>query len=167
MVSRETNKTAHGALMLWAWGVLVPAVVLLGTVGRDLFPAGLWFYLHRAMGVAAAVCTIAGIVLAKQIGTGVEKARTHRILGYALFCVGLAQPVIAYFRPDPSTDPALRDVWHFVHEKLGYASVAVGLYNVRLGLQMWDPKDALSITYSVGLVAAGAVVVAWQVAGRM
>lgn len=84
-----------------------------------------------------------------------------------MFCVGLAQPVIAYFRPDPSTDPALRDVWHFVHEKLGYASVAVGLYNVRLGLQMWDPKDALSITYSVGLVAAGAVVVAWQVAGRM
>eukprot|EP00035_Acanthoeca_spectabilis_P035567 m.35340 g.35340 ORF g.35340 m.35340 type:complete len:315 (+) comp7433_c0_seq2:107-1051(+) len=68
MSARETSKTAHGALMLWAWGVLVPAVVLLGTVGRETFPSGLWFFLHRAMGVAAAGCTIGGIVLAKQVG---------------------------------------------------------------------------------------------------
>lgn len=75
--------------------------------------------------------------------------------------------MIAYLRPDPATDPSSRALWFTVHKYLGLVSVGLGLYNIRLGLKMWDPKDALSIVYGLGLVSAGAVVVAWQVAARM
>jgi hypothetical protein len=50
---------------------------------------------------------------------------------YLVTLVGLAQPVIAHYRPDPKADPAGRETWFAVHKWLGWLSVLLGLYNVR------------------------------------
>jgi predicted ferric reductase len=54
-----------------------------------------------------------------------------------------------------------------LHKYLGILSVLLGLYNIRSGLQMWNPDNAISATYSTGLMAIGAMATSWNVAALM
>eukprot|EP00037_Helgoeca_nana_P010709 m.94456 g.94456 ORF g.94456 m.94456 type:complete len:182 (+) comp20371_c0_seq1:42-587(+) len=164
---RESKKTLHGALMIWAWGVFIPSGMLLASIGKETFSQGIWFKLHRALGVGAAVLGTAGLITARQIGSGAAQASTHRLTGYLVSLIALAQPIIATNRPDPKKDPEGRAAWFALHKYLAWLGLLLGLYNIRTGLQMWDPKESLSLMYSSGIVAAGTVVATWNGAALM
>lgn len=107
------------------------------------------------------------MLTARQIGTGAPRATPHRIAGYLVTLIGMAQPFIASKRPDPSKDPEGRATWYAVHKYLAWVGLLLGLANIRSGLQMWDPKGALSLTYSAGVVASGTMVASWNAAALM
>jgi hypothetical protein len=117
--------------------------------------------------VGAAVLGTAGLITARQIGSGATQASTHRLTGYLVSLIALAQPIIATNRPDPKKDPEGRAAWFALHKYLAWLGLLLGLYNIRTGLQMWDPKESLSLMYSSGIVAAGTVVATWNGAALM
>jgi len=140
-----------------------------------------WFLSHRSLGWAGVSIATAGMVVGRAIATGGERATSHRLIGYAATLMGLAQPVIAYFRgkmtPDEKRQPLFAGgpSWcascavfgscallrpavflrlltllprYALHKYLGWLCIALGLYNIRLGIKMHDPDRALSTVYS-------------------
>ncbi len=82
--------------MLWSWGVFLPGGVAIATWGRQLLAdKGNWFKLHRALGYAGVAMALAGMLIGRAVATGREAASSHRLLGYAVTLLGLAQPIIA------------------------------------------------------------------------
>ena len=178
LADRSYKKGLYGALMLWSWGFFIPGGAALATWGRGALPgSGLWFKAHRALGYAGVLLGVAGTFVGMAVSTGRDNASTHRLFGYAATLIGLAQPVIAYFRPEPKTDEekALkakgkwkpRAQWFALHKYAAYLSMALGLLNIRLGLQMFNPDNALGSAYAAGLVAVGGGVTAWNVANMV
>merc|ERR1740117_2899084 len=166
LAEREAKKTLHGALMIWGWGVFIPSGLLMASYARETFAAnGIWFKVHRALGYAGVAMASLGYIVGNQVGSGRQK--THQLVGYLVTLIGLLQPVIAYYRPNPKEHPEQRKQWFMLHKYLGWLCLVLGLYNIRLGLQMWDPENALSTAYATGVAAAGSVVVPWNVANLM
>ena len=174
LADRNFKKSLHGALMLWSWGVFLPGGVAMATWGRGTLNGPLWFFAHRSLGYAGVLLAAAGTLVARAVSSGNERAALHRLIGYATTLLGLAQPIIAYYRPEPKTEEekALkakgqwkpRSQWFALHKYLGWLCIALGLYNIRQGLGMWDPDSALSSAYAAGLVAIGGGVSAWNIA---
>mmetsp|Transcript_23167 Transcript_23167/g.60576 ORF Transcript_23167/g.60576 Transcript_23167/m.60576 type:complete len:180 (-) Transcript_23167:141-680(-) len=165
LAQREAKKTVHGALMIWSWGVFIPSAMMLAAAGKPIFDQ--WFKLHRALGVAGAAMSAVAVLLGRQVGSGAERATNHRRFGYFVVLIALAQPVIAASRPNPKKDPDGRARWYAIHKYLAWLALLLGAANIRSGLRMWDPRSALSLMYSSGVVSAGAVVAAWNAAALM
>lgn len=153
--------------MLWSWGVIIPSGAMLAVSAKKWLPptAGVgpnWFVGHRALGYAGVAMATAGTFIGRAIATGGERADSHRLIGYAAALVGFAQPIIAYFRGSMTAEEKRRSGWYALHKYLGWLSLALGLANIRLGLKLWDPEQALSTAYSGGIVATGAITAAWN-----
>ena len=86
------------------------------------------------------------------------------MLGYAVICLGLLQPIIATLRPDGETDPTSRALWFSVHKYGGWISLAMAMLNMAGGMSLWNPGQVFSIVYVTGILASLGVVAAWHVA---
>eukprot|EP00462_Mataza_sp_D1_P000921 CAMPEP_0175088114 /NCGR_PEP_ID=MMETSP0086_2-20121207/80_1 /TAXON_ID=136419 /ORGANISM="Unknown Unknown, Strain D1" /LENGTH=156 /DNA_ID=CAMNT_0016360535 /DNA_START=96 /DNA_END=566 /DNA_ORIENTATION=- len=152
--------------MIWAWGVFIPSAVMLASLrSKDNVALGaeppFWFFSHRSLAYAGVIMAAAATMIGRAVATGSDRASSHRFVGYATMLLGLAQPIIAYVRPKTAEEKE-KTGWLKLHRYVGWLSTALALVNIRLGLQLWDPHNAISSTYYAGLVSAGSLALAWN-----
>ncbi|KAL7560042.1 hypothetical protein ACA910_000081 [Epithemia clementina (nom. ined.)] len=101
---------AHGACAATAWGILVPLAVGASLI-RKIFvklglPPGLWFQIHRALNMLAAILTLIAFSLAvRAINKGnpnpdhFNNEVLHRRTGLVIFILTMSQAINGIFRP--------------------------------------------------------------------
>lgn len=165
----QAMRNAHGWLMAVAWGVLIPAGIVIARHGRWLLSGSArWFHLHRAIQVLGLACALSGFIIIfyavkEATGTSVSAFTTHRRMGISAMTLGLFQLTALVFRPHPGTRFRLH--WELVHHWVGRAAAVVATANIYWGIIRVRGLGAWAVaTYSVvwGLiVAAGLAGDAW------
>eukprot|EP00040_Diaphanoeca_grandis_P013152 m.66475 g.66475 ORF g.66475 m.66475 type:complete len:183 (-) comp23695_c2_seq1:86-634(-) len=166
LADRNFQKSLHAALMIWSWGVMIPGTVMLASLRSKQnvvlgAPGPFWFFAHRSLAYAGVSLALAGTLIGRAVASGSEKAAAHRFLGYATTMLGLAQPIIAYYRPSTAEEKE-KTGWLKLHRYIGWLACALAAANIRLGVGMWDPNNAISTAYNGGIVSAGALALAWN-----
>jgi len=133
----------HGALMLFGWGIFVPAGVtaaMLRPLCARLIGEGGWFRLHvygNVLGLLLATAGL-GVGLGEWGGRNLDGAdpavpelsHAHAVIGVAVMAAGWLQPLLARLRPKapapgtaPGDVPLKRRVWRLCHAGLGRAGL--------------------------------------------
>ena len=132
---------AHGCLMVLAWILFANIGMFTAKFCKKMLPrmkifgADVWFRIHQLCMSMVITLSMAGASIL-WVDRGVEplqwdniKNNPHSALGMAAICIGLIQPVIAFFRPSP--DHKYRIVFKLVHKFTGYIALTiagVGMY---------------------------------------
>lgn len=88
-------KRAHGALNLFAWGVLLPIGAIIARYCRRWDP--LWFYLHAGIQLVGFILGLAGIVAGVSLYNKIQAdVPAHRGLGIFVLVLGILQ-VCSFF----------------------------------------------------------------------
>ena len=135
----QSQRDAHGALMVFGWGILIPIGIIVASGLKHLGP--IWFQLHRAIQLVGLVFALASFILALMLfnvtGTDTPLGR-HRVIGIAVMSVGLFQPLNAFIRPhapDPSKPKSpIRSGWEVLHRGTGYVVVLAAIVNIYIGM---------------------------------
>eukprot|EP00937_MAST-01D_sp_MAST-1D-sp2_P004218 g4218.t1 len=131
----------HGAVMLVAWGVVLPAGAALPVFFKQALPRGLWFKSHMAMqllGVGLAVA--AAVVAVANAGVKIDSAHTR--LGAVLVVLALLQPIGGLLRPhvEPGAKPPAqspsRRAWLWGHRVVGLVLLLGAWANLFLGAEL-------------------------------
>jgi hypothetical protein len=132
-------RQAHGLLMAFAWGLLVP----LGIISARYFKSypGKWFLGHRVFVVTGLSLALAAFVIALvKIADGNHPL--HRQLGISTMALALANPFIAAVRPHPpqgKEQPTMqRRIWAFVHLTVGRTAYVCAIVNCFIGLSYFN-----------------------------
>jgi len=152
---------AHGCLMAFAWGIVMPIGVL---VARFLKPppattshsydreaanapsvsplkharAAAWYRAHRALQMAGMAMALAGMIISLTRTEFGSIDTVHGDLGLATMALGLIQPINAVLRP-PKSDGSgpkktIRTAWEVLHKSLGYIALSLGVVTIFLGI---------------------------------
>jgi len=140
-------RAAHGFLMFFAWGFLLP----LGSgVARWAKKFGWWFNIHRLLQSVGVLATVAAFVLAVEFSTS-HFDTPHKIIGLTVLCLSLIQPPLGiladkWFSLNRDGTPVFPD---YVHWFFGWSAVILGLINVAIGLFVFYANQyvALVIAY--------------------
>jgi len=141
--SYNSAARAHGVLMFFSFGVLLP----LSTLGARYLrrgprdgPAPWWFPLHLLLNALALLFFIAGFTIAIFISGGSQFNSAHKQLGLTIACLLIIQPLggllLSYLhttRPGMKRNLPWLDWPHWV---LGWTIVVLGLANIPLGLYL-------------------------------
>ena len=76
--NRKNMYLAHGVLMIFAWGLLLPFGSVVPRFWRDFLPDGRWLKLHLALQLGGVALTFSGFWVAFA-GGGVQVARGLRL----------------------------------------------------------------------------------------
>lgn len=145
VAKNERVRIAHGAMMLIAFALLMPAGVLLArhkwlfgdeSAGK-IKPA--WFKLHIYVQSLAVLTAVAGTILIfVQFGKGREKVAKlytpHLGLGLAATIAGVVQGAIGNRRPPISHDQ--RVGWRVLHYAWGWLTMLGGIANCGIGMAL-------------------------------
>jgi hypothetical protein len=86
----EGLKRTHGALNLFAWGVLLPIGAIVARYCRRWDP--LWFYLHTGIQFVGFILGLAGIVAGVSLYNKIQaNVPAHRGLGIFVLVLGILQ----------------------------------------------------------------------------
>lgn len=86
----EGLKRTHGALNLFAWGVLLPIGAIVARYCRRWDP--LWFYLHAGIQFVGFILGLAGIVAGVSLYNKIQaNVPAHRGLGIFVLVLGILQ----------------------------------------------------------------------------
>lgn len=144
---------AHGTLMMFSWGALLPSGVVVAHFLRHRDP--LWFKIHRGIQMFGLVVALVGVALALMYGSHAAKA--HMGVGLSVMVLGVGQPVNAFFRPHREKDvapTAMRRIWEVLHKGVGYLAIALGMFNVGVGTTVLGGDAALRFQVAYGVVVA-------------
>lgn len=143
---------AHGALMLLGWGLILPAGVLSARFLKYKGP--IWFHAHRALQIGGLLVASAGWIIALVkfdvfTADGLDPTVIHGSLGIVTMCLGLLQPVNAFFRPHVTNGPKLfaRLVWEILHKASGYTALLLAMVTICLGIPLIGPSTAFKWAY--------------------
>ncbi|KAG2434145.1 hypothetical protein HXX76_007872 [Chlamydomonas incerta] len=145
----------HGALQFTGWMVLVPTGILAARhrwAFSSLALAGLWFQVHRAVQMLAAVLIVTGFVLPwtsfdstdahEAQGTGHDDyiaddplLESHERLAITLISGLGLHVVLAVLRPSP--DAPRRWIWNLVHWWTGRLLALLAGVNICIGISLW------------------------------
>lgn len=145
----QSKIVLHGTLMLLEWGFILP----LGIIGARFLrhrPNNMWFQVHVGMQLVGLLYALVGWVIALKnfnvLGSGSgtslqeQKAYAHAVCGTVTMCIGLLQPLNAFFRPRPPEDgeqkKKSRVAWEFVHKGMGYIGTILALVTIGLGTRI-------------------------------
>ena len=143
---------AHAALMVAAWGVLLPAGAAMPLLfrGHPRFGSGgRWLKWHRALLSVGVLCVIAAFAIAAA-NVSTHFNSPHKILGLVLVAVVVLQPVTGFLRPHKPQKHAAgggdaaaaakaakaaraRARWELYHKSVGRALIPSGWTNLVLG----------------------------------
>eukprot|EP01119_Soliformovum_irregulare_P008400 TRINITY_DN21518_c0_g1_i1.p1 TRINITY_DN21518_c0_g1~~TRINITY_DN21518_c0_g1_i1.p1 ORF type:complete len:366 (-),score=108.36 TRINITY_DN21518_c0_g1_i1:53-1150(-) len=140
-------KAAHGYLMFFAWGLLLP----LGSgIARWAKKFGWWFNIHRLLQSVGVLATVAAFVIAVEFSTS-HFDTPHKIIGLTVLCLALIQPPMGiladkWFSLNRDGTPIFPDYTHWL---FGWSAVILGLINVAIGLFVFygNKYVALVIAY--------------------
>jgi len=136
---QQTAVFLHGFCMVISWGFMLPVGVLSARCLKHR-PDGFWFKIHRPMQIGGIVIATAGMIVALvsfDVFVGRGLSYIHGIIGLTVMCLGIGQPINAYFRPHKAgpgeKTPRKRLIWEILHKSNGYIAVFLGLLNVAIG----------------------------------
>ncbi|CAI5979107.1 unnamed protein product, partial [Closterium sp. NIES-65] len=184
--SSSTAFIIHGWLLGIAFGILMPAAILISRIfladklqekppGVDhiqweeqIARAKSWkpmaFETHKWMQIVAVVLAIAGCIIGMVESGSVGLKGTHGQLGIAIFVMIFIQPVIGHFRPNKGT--VNRPTWFVIHWVFGLVIVGLAWVNTFLGFDAMAAKFAsdmqvyfIIFAIAIGLFAAIYVVI--------
>jgi len=113
---------AHGLLMIFAWGFLVPLGVAFPMTWRKVLPE--WFHVHQSLQLGGALCTLVGFILAVMSvqSNHFSPSVPHKTFGLVIFLLAMLQVIGGMMRPDKveasdETSPAAkkRTGWLLFH----------------------------------------------------
>jgi len=93
--AKEARKVkAHGAVMVFGWGVLLPLGAMVARYARGFDPA--WFYIHIAFQGVGFVFIIAGMALGANVEhiIDVPILDAHKGLGVILLILAILQVIV-------------------------------------------------------------------------
>ncbi|XP_020202401.1 cytochrome b561 and DOMON domain-containing protein At5g47530 [Cajanus cajan] len=158
MNSRTTFRNVHGTLNTISWGIMMPIGVIMGRYLK-VFDGlgGTWFQLHRACQSLALLIGIAGFGSGLYMGNHYGLHHTpHRCVGITLMCLAFAQVCVAVCLR-PKKDHKYRMVWNVFHYVVGYATIALAIWNVLKGFDILDANKIWKKTY-VGIILSLAAI---------
>lgn len=134
----RTLLVAHGAMMLVAWGLLLPLGAAVAACWRAALPGGRWFRAHlllQGCGLALTACGLVLAVYAVELLDGdhfaADVASGHKTLGLlvaALAAVQLAAALLRPHKPPEGSSPgAARVLWAWSHRLVALGAIALAL----------------------------------------
>ncbi|XP_038068094.1 uncharacterized protein LOC119737669 isoform X3 [Patiria miniata] len=172
---------AHASLMMIAWIGFASIGITLARFFKPLWPDSkllgqkVWFTIHRACMVSCLLCFCAAFILIfvyKRgfVDTGNAVTVAHAICGIIVTCLGIANPIMAIFRPHPGTPK--RPIFNWAHWSVGTLAHLLGLVTVFLGIGYQTSLLSGLASYSFFIMLAFVIfhVVMWvlfEVMGRM
>ncbi|GAQ84377.1 hypothetical protein KFL_001860240 [Klebsormidium nitens] len=129
---------AHGWLMGFGVGVLLPLGALASRFGKNRLPH--WFYLHAVCQITGVILMTIGAIIAFSYFDALQRAQSHaqarqHSIGLTIFILAWVQLLIALFRPSPGT--RIRRIWFLWHWFLGTGIIIMGGVNVFLGMALF------------------------------
>lgn len=113
---------AHGALMIVAWigtaaiGIFIARFFKNSWNERKVCGTEVWFFWHIFFQVITWILTIIAIILI-FVDVGEWRTTTHAILGMIVMSFAILQPIVAIFRPKPTSTK--RPIFNFIHKFFG------------------------------------------------
>ncbi|KAL2322797.1 hypothetical protein Fmac_027176 [Flemingia macrophylla] len=156
--SRTTFRNVHAILNTISWGIMMPTGVIMARYLKVFDGLGpTWFHLHRACQSLAFLIGIAGFGTGLYMGNhhGVHHA-PHRCVGITLMCLAFAQVCVAVCLR-PKKDHKCRIFWNVFHYIVGYATIALAIWNVLKGFDILDANKIWKKIY-VGIIISFAIV---------
>lgn len=116
-----------------------------------------WFHLHRACQSLAFLIGIIGFVTGIYIGNHYGVHHTpHKCIGITLMCLASTQVLIALC-VRPKKDHKYRIYWNIFHYIVGYATIALSIFNVLAGFDILDAHMIWKKIY-VGMIVSLAII---------
>ncbi|KXJ17564.1 putative ferric-chelate reductase 1 [Exaiptasia diaphana] len=158
---------AHAGLMFLAWigfatvGIFTSRYRKSSWGDKKLLNSDLWFRIHQVCMLSTIVLSLIGIiVIFVHVGSFAEGA--HPIIGIFILAFMIAQPIMAFFRPDPQAYS--RFLFNWIHRLVGFFAVVFAILNCYLGINMVDGlKVKGNATLSVFVVIMVLVIVLYEV----
>jgi len=145
-----TAEQAHGTVMIFAWIIFASTGILLARYGRllrfadksKLFGAAIWFQMHRAILILAAVTTLVGLllVLINDNNHAVSHNRNqnllgaHQVFGYIVIGCAMFQVVMGIFRCAPQS--RIRYIFNWIHRSVGILAFVFSILAFFLALSV-------------------------------
>ncbi|KAK7333378.1 hypothetical protein VNO80_30146 [Phaseolus coccineus] len=148
----------HGILNTVSWGIMMPIGVMMGRYLKVVDGLGsTWFHLHRACQSLAFLIGIVGFGTGLYIGnhSGVHHA-PHRCVGITLMCLASAQVLVAVCLR-PKKDHKYRIFWNIFHYIVGYATIALAIWNILKGFDILNVCNVWKNSY-VGIIISLATI---------
>jgi hypothetical protein len=147
--STDALKRNHGALNIFAWGVLLPIGAIIARYCRQWDPA--WFYLHVGFQVSGFIFGVAGIVLGVTLYNKLAAAvHAHRGIGIFILVLGIFQVLALLFRPEK--DAKMRKYWNWGHQWIGRLLIFLAAVNIVYGIHLAEAGNSWKVGY--GFVVA-------------
>ncbi|XP_058100423.1 cytochrome b561 and DOMON domain-containing protein At3g61750-like [Magnolia sinica] len=126
-------KKAHGALAIFAWGVLLPVGAIFARYFRQFDP--LWYYLHAVIQFAGFLIALASLVAGVSLYNKLHvNVLAHRGLGIFVFVLAILQVLAFFLRPEK--DSKVRRYWNWYHHWVGRIALFLAAVNIVLGIQV-------------------------------
>ncbi|MQM14285.1 hypothetical protein Taro_047215 [Colocasia esculenta] len=126
-------QTAHGAVSLAGWGVLLPIGMLVARYFKGWEPA--WFYAHASIQTLAFGLGIAGVVTGFLLENDVSKnVSAHKGLGIGILALAALQVTALLLRPKKESKH--RKYWNWYHHNAGRLALAGAITNIFYGLSL-------------------------------
>jgi hypothetical protein len=165
---------AHGGLMMFAWGFLLPSGAILARFGKHR-PDGWWFKLHRIMQPLGLVFAIAGWGIALHNFRALDRKGDgthyypHAALGMTVMILGILQPFNALIRPHPPKEgeekTMLRFIWEILHKRLGWLTLLLAIVTIAIGttLDLLTPTNQRNFQIVMGVAVGGSLWILMEV----
>lgn len=159
---------AHGGLMMFAWGFLLPSGAILARFGKHR-PDGWWFKLHRIMQPLGLVFAIAGWGIALHNFRALDRKGDgthyypHAALGMTVMILGILQPFNALIRPHAPKEgeekTTLRFIWEIFHKRLGWLTLLLAIVTIGIGttLDLLTPTNQRNFQIVMGVAVGGSL----------
>lgn len=144
----EGLKRTHGALNLFAWGVLLPIGAIVARYCRGWDP--LWFYLHAGIQFVGFILGLAGVVAGVSLyGKIKADVPAHRGLGIFVLVLGILQILAFFLRPNK--DSKYRKYWNWYHHWVGRLVLFLAAVNIVVGINAGRAGNSWKIGYGFNL----------------
>ncbi|EES03440.1 cytochrome b561 and DOMON domain-containing protein At3g61750 [Sorghum bicolor] len=141
-------KRTHGALNLFAWGVLLPIGAIVARYCRRWDP--LWFYLHAGIQFVGFILGLAGVVAGVSLYNKIQAdVPAHRGLGIFVLVLGILQILAIFLRPNK--DSKYRKFWNWYHHWVGRLALFFAAINIVLGIKVGGAGNSWKIGYGFNL----------------
>ena len=141
---------AHAIFMAAAWLFFAPLGIIVARYWRREWPekrhtgTAIWFTVHRVLQSGTVICTLIGIICVfayfggyDTTGAGnVNLWHAHPIVGLVILGLIIVQPILALCRPARSSH--WRPYFKLTHMLLGRATCLLAIFNIFIGLMMYQ-----------------------------
>ncbi|ONM39300.1 Cytochrome b561 and DOMON domain-containing protein [Zea mays] len=156
----EGLKRTHGALNLFAWGVLLPIGAIVARYCRRWDP--LWFYLHAGIQFVGFILGLAGVVAGVSLYSKIQAdVPAHRGLGIFVLVLAILQILAIFLRPNK--DSKYRKFWNWYHHWVGRLALFFAAINIVLGIKVGGAGNSWKIGYGFNLAVLLITIVTLEV----